>query len=92
MTQITMDLEKKPSQLTVDEVLEKYPKLADLPRVGWRNKKAWYYKAKARKFLLTKGGHTYLVDQGGRAVDLCHPGTFSTHAVKLLDPDKRNER
>ena len=38
MTQLHMDLDKpKEAQTIVDEILARYPKLAALPRYGWRN-------------------------------------------------------
>ena len=93
MTQLHMDLDKpKEAQTVVDDVLAKYPKLAALPRYGWRNKRAWKRLRLARPFLLDKEGKTYLVDEGGWARDVTNGELQRPHASKLLDQDKRSER
>ena len=93
MTQLHMDLDKpKEAQTVVDEILARYPKLAALPRYGWRNKKAWKRLRLARRFLLDKDKHTYLVGEDGWARNLTDPDARTVHASKLLDQDKRFER
>ena len=60
ITQLHMDLDKpKEAQTVVDEILARYPKLAALPRYGWRNKKAWKRLRLARRFLLDKDKHAH---------------------------------
>ena len=92
MSQMQMDLEEKPSTPVLEEILRRYPRLAALPRYGWRNKRAWKRLRLARPFLLDKEGRTYLVDEGGWARDVTNGELQRPHASKLLDPDKRSER
>ena len=94
MTQLRIDLQEQPTpeRSAVDEVLAKYPKLATLPRYGWRNKRAWKRLRLARPFLLDKDKRTYLVDEGGWARDVTNGELQRLHASKLLDQDKRFER
>ena len=92
MTQKRMDLEEKPSTPVLEEILKKYPRLAALPRYGWRNKRAWKRLRLARKFLLDKDGETYLVDQGGWTRNMVRTDAKLVHASKLLDPAKKTVR
>ena len=87
MSQMQMDHEEKPSTPVLDEILRKYPRLAALPRYGWRNKKAWKRLRLARPFLLDKEGKTYLVDEGGWVHDVTNGDLQRSHASKLLGPE-----
>ena len=64
-------------------------KLKDLPRVGYRNKRAWNLLKRARPFVLCHQRVEYYVDRGGWAKPLEGPKMPAVHASKLLDPDKK---
>ena len=93
VTKLAMDLDKPQySDTVIDHILARYPKLTVLPRWGWRNKKERKRLEIAKRFLLDKDKHSYLVDEGSWAYCLTNPGARTVHAFKLLDQEKRFER
>ena len=93
MTQLNMALNKpQTAKDVVDDILDRYPKLAGYRRCDWRNEKAWSWMRRAKPFLRDKAGHTYLVYEGGWTHCLTDPDARTVHVSKLLDPGKKSER